>query len=327
MSTFFHRSSVAVAVALLAGAACTVHQSETPALTGPSSFGGTVVTPVEAPTPVFTETPTPVNFNIPVTFDASTSCGGKMSLGVCSNSSVITKYAWDFGDGSTGAGKTTAHTFRSSTQPATTFNVTLTLTNDQSISASVTKALVVGASPAPSASFVASPTAPVVGQTAFFDANASRAAAGHSIVEWDWDFGDGVIASGSSLPLTTHTYSIPATYVIVLKVVDEVGLVGTASVPLTVGNGNPTAVLSLNDVGGGSNRVQADATASTAAGGATITNYLFVWDNNGDASDSGPLGTITHQFVSQPLGSHTVRLTVTDSLGRTATTQQSITTK
>src|SRR5260221_2471162 len=322
MLTFFARASVALAVALLAGAACTVHQTETPALTGSSSFGGTVVAPAQTPTPVFTETPTPVNFNIPVTFDASTSCGGRISFGLCSNSTAITKYAWDFGDGSTGTGKTTTHTFKSSTQPSTTFNVILTVTNDQSISASVTQTLVVGASPAPSASFVASPTAPVVGQTAYFDANASRAAAGHSIVEWDWDFWDGVIASGSSLPLTTHTYSIPATYVIVLKVVDEVGLVGTANVPLPVGNGSPTALLSLSKIAG--NQIQADASASTAVGGAKITNYLFVWDNGADPNDSGPAGTIAHTFAGP--GTHTVRVTVTDNLGRTATTQQTITT-
>jgi PKD repeat protein len=323
MSTFFRRSSVAVSVALLAGAACTVHQTETPALTGPSSFGGTVVAPVQTPTPVFTETPTPVNFNIAVTFDASTSCGGRISFGVCSNSTAITKYEWDFGDGSTGTGKTTTHVFKSSTQPSTTFNVTLTVTNDQSVSASVTRALVVGASPAPSASFVISPTAPVVSQTVYFDANASRAATGHSIVEWDWDFGDGVIATGSSLALTTHAYSIPATYVIVLKVVDEVGLVGTANVQLAVASGSPTPVLSLSKTGG--NSIQADATASTAVTGATITNYLFVWDNGIDPPTSGASGSVAHTFSSGN-GTHTVRLTITDSLGRTATIQQSITT-
>jgi PKD repeat protein len=321
MSTFFRRSSVAVAVALLANAACTVHESETPALTGPS----TILPPAQTPTAVFTATPTPVNFNIPVTFDATTSCGGAVNGGTCSNSSAITKYAWDFGDGSVATGKTAAHTYRASTQPSTTFNVTLTITNDRSLTASSTQAIVVAASPAPAASFVISPTAPVVSQTVFFDANGSRPAAGHSIVEWDWDFGDGVIASGSNLPLTTHTYSIPATYTIALKVVDEVGQIGTASVQLPVGTGSPIAVLSLTDLGG--NKIQADATASTAAGGATITNYLFVWDNGGDANDSGPAGTIAHTFVSLGVGPHTVRLTVTDSLGRTTTTQQAITTK
>jgi PKD repeat protein len=319
MSTFFRRSSIAVAVALLANTACTVHESETPALTGPS----TILPPAPTPTPSFTTTPTPVNFNIPVTFDASRSCGGAAGGGVCANASAITTYAWDFGDGTAGAGKTAAHTYKSSTQPSTTFNVTLTVTNDRALSASITQALVVGASPAPSALFVISPIGSVAGQTVFFDGNGSRPAAGHSIVEWDWDFGDGVIASGSSLALTTHTYSIPATYAIVLKVVDEAGQVGTASSQLAVGNGSPIALLSISKTGG--NSIQADATASTAVGGATITNYLFVWDNGTDPQDSGSLGTVAHTF-STGAGTHTVRLTVTDSAGRTATTQQTVVT-
>ncbi|OLC79218.1 MAG: hypothetical protein AUH72_14760 [Acidobacteria bacterium 13_1_40CM_4_65_8] len=60
---------------------------------------GVILPPAETPTPAFTITPTPVNFNIPATFDGSTSCGGAVVGGRCTSASAITSYVWDFGDG------------------------------------------------------------------------------------------------------------------------------------------------------------------------------------------------------------------------------------
>ena len=45
---------------------------------------------------------------------------------------------------------------------------------------------------------VVSQTTPVIGQTVFFNGDASRAPAGHSIVGWTWDFGDGTGSSAAT---------------------------------------------------------------------------------------------------------------------------------
>ena len=54
-------------------------------------------------------------------------------------------YAWTFGDGSAGSGKTVSHTYTA----LGTFNATLTVTNDRGLAASKTQTIAVGATAAP----------------------------------------------------------------------------------------------------------------------------------------------------------------------------------
>ena len=63
-----------------------------------------------------------------------------------------------------------------------------------------------------------------------------------------------------------------------------------------------------------------NATKSEAFGGATITSYSWSW---GDLTpdDSGPSQTHTFNAVASTT-KYTVTLTVTDSAGRTSSTQQ-----
>ena len=76
--------------------------------------------------------------------------------------------------------------------------------------------------PAPTVSFVFSPAAPVVTQNIFFNASASKAAAGHSIVGYRWDFGDGKIDTTSGISVS-HQYALAGTFNVSLTVTDEVG--------------------------------------------------------------------------------------------------------
>jgi hypothetical protein len=158
---------------------------------------GVILPPASAPTAAFTISPTPVNFNVASIFDASTSTPG-------SGASAITSYAWTFGDGSTGSGKVVSHTFVASTSPGNAYNVTLTVTNDRGLTATTTQAVTVDASPAPTGDWVFSPTNALVGDTIFFNADAVKAAAGHQLVQFNWNFGDGTSASGSQ---TTHVFA------------------------------------------------------------------------------------------------------------------------
>jgi PKD repeat protein len=107
----------------------------------------------------------------------------------------------------------------------------LTVTNDRGVAASTTKNVPVSASPNPSAEFVFSPTTPRVGDRVFFNGDQSTAAVGRRIVRYDWDFGDGTTATGSS---TSHQYAAANVYVVQLKVTDDLGQVGTKSTSVTI---------------------------------------------------------------------------------------------
>ena len=112
---------------------------------------------------------------------------------------AITSYAWTFGDGGTASGKTVTNSYAT----IGTFSVTFTVTNDRGLTATSVQSVTVGASVAPTAQFVTSQTTPVIGQTVFFNGDASRATVGHSIVQWTWDFGDG--AGSSAAVSTSHS--------------------------------------------------------------------------------------------------------------------------
>jgi PKD repeat protein len=202
-----------VLAGLALSAACTVQQDEAPRLTGPSS--GAIPVSAGPPTAAFSFSPSPAIPNSPLNFDASASTPG-------SRASALT-YAWTFGDGSSGGGRTTTHTF---TAP-NTYQVTLTVTNDYGLSASITQAITVQAGQLPTADFDFSPTTPVVGELVQFDASRSRAAPGRTIVSYSWNWGDGEF--GSRGPTEDHDYAKANTYTVRLTVTDDIGQTGTTT--------------------------------------------------------------------------------------------------
>ena len=76
----------------------------------------------------------------------------------------------------------------------------------------------------PVADFVFSPTSPSAGALVQFDASASQASEGTSIISYAWDFGDMTTGSGIT---TTHAFSIPGLYDVKLTVTDSSGKTGT----------------------------------------------------------------------------------------------------
>ncbi len=130
----------------------------------------------------------------------------------------ITAYNWDFGDGSTGTGVITTHTY---TQ-AGTFTATLSVTDDvglESVSpVSVEIEVLPNDPPTAVGSFL--PTSGEAPLVVFFNGSASTDSDG-SIVSYEWDFGDGSSGSGAT---TSHTYTQAGTYTASLTVTDNGGL-------------------------------------------------------------------------------------------------------
>jgi len=134
---------------------------------------------------------------------------------------TITDYIWDFGDSSTGLGKITTHSYNRSGS----FTVTLTVTDDDGATDSISKPITAIEAKPPKPEFTFSPKKPLVGQSVTFDASGSSDPDG-CVVNYEWDFGDG---SGKNYAMiVTHAFTEEGTYTVTLTVTDDDG--ATASV-------------------------------------------------------------------------------------------------
>ncbi len=172
----------------------------------------------------------------------------------------------------------------------------------------------------PTASFTATPSSGTAPLAVSFNASASTDPDG-SIATYSWNFGDGGTTSGTS-NTASHTYATAGTFTVTLTVTDNGGASAstTRSVQVDTTNLPPTASFQFSPTGGAAPLlVLFDGSASTDPDG---SNLSYTWDF-GDGSDTGSGKTPTHMFAAA--GTFTVRLTVTDSPGLSASTTQAIT--
>jgi PKD repeat protein len=267
---------------------------------------GVILPPAGTPTASFTVSPTGPAANTPVVFDASASTPGA--------NAQISSFAWAFGDGGSGTGQTITHVF---TAPGT-FNVTLTITNTAGLAGSITNPVVVSAGVGPTADFAFSPSSPVAQQTVVFDASLAKPGAGHTIASYSWIFGDGATGSGQT---TSHAYTVAGTFNVTLTVTDEAGQKASVSKGVPVAAGAPALVAAFSfsptnpTISKSTSTVFFDATPSSPG---VVT---WTWDF-GDGS-AGFVQKPSHTYTKD--ATYVVRLTVTDSSGRTATTTSTVT--
>ena len=143
-----------------------------------------------------------------------------------------------------------------------------------------------------------------------FDGSLSEDSDG-SVVSYQWNFGDGSSASGSTV---SHTFSSVGSYTVRLTVTDDEGAQASATrqVQATeVSNANPSAAFNRTPQSGDAPvAVSVDAGASTDSDG-SIVNYAWEFGDGGNANGV----TAAHTYTS--VGSFTIRLTVTDDGGAT----------
>ena len=141
---------------------------------------------------------------------------------------TIARYDWEFGEATVGSGVKTSKAYAISG----TYLVTLTVTDTEGQQGRSSQPITVRPVSNPTrAAFTVSPVSPEVGQLATFNASASTPAPGRTIVSYDWDFGDGSLASGIR---PTHTYTRATVYIVTLVVTDSQGQKTTAFQPVTV---------------------------------------------------------------------------------------------
>jgi len=265
---------------------------------------GVILPPNGTPTARFEFSPSGPTMFSTVTFDGSASTD---------SDGIIVDYAWSFGDGSTGSGKIAQHQFSAPGE----FVVTLTVTDDRNQTASTTKRVAVTESDGPTADFVFSPSSPRLNQDIYFNAAASKAAAGRTIVDFAWDFGSGSYQRGITV---AKSYSVAGTYTVTLTVTDDVGQTGTISKTVTVSNDSGLSakiVYSPTSPRAGQEVVFDGADSYSPDG---IVTYEWEW---GDGAHGAYGLTVRHTYAAP--GTYVVRLTITDTKGRKATTTVTLT--
>ena len=227
-------------------------------------------------------------------------------------------YFWDFGDGSTATGRAVNHKF----SVGKTHMVTLGVVDAAGTTNSTVFPVAVNSVPAPVVTITVSPTSPPAGQMATLRA-AATPAPGHSIQSYEWNFGDGEIAT-TSVPTVVKTFSNSGVYVVTVTVTDDLGQTGSNSVSINVGGGIlfPSPAFTVSPATPATGQVVSfNAGGVTTLAGATITQYD--WDFGDGTTATGAVPTASHSYAAE--GTFVVRLTVTDSAGRTGTATLTVT--
>ncbi len=174
----------------------------------------------------------------------------------------IVSYVWMFGDGTTGTGATPRHTYTS----YGTYTATLTVTDSNGLTNTVSQQVVVHA--APLAAFTFAPRRPVEGAVVGFDASSSGdPEPGASIVSYAWSFGDGGVAAGAH---PRHVYRRSGTFRVALTATASFGESATAYQIIRVAPARITRITLRLAPGGATLLVAVNAAGVVSAGKASI---------------------------------------------------------
>ena len=210
-------------------------------------------------------------------------------------------YDWDFGDGF----HSTLPSPGTSYLTAGTYTVTLRVTYPGGVV--VTHTTTITVYPLPIVSFTVPTTTICVGMPLTFTSTTIGGVPGP--ITYAWDFGDGGTGTGAT---PTHTYVTPGTYNIILVATNAQGCQATL-----------TRMAYINVVNGPTASFSATTTAFCGAVGTTTFTafatgtapFTYSWDFGDGGTGTGI--SPTHTYTG--LGSYTVKLTVTDASGCSAT--------
>lgn len=232
----------------------------------------------------------------PVTFGGSSTDPNGLAL----------TYAWNFGDGSTDTGATTAHTYAAKGS----YTVTLTVTSSAGLSSTSTISVQIYAPPS-TPTITPSISSPDTGQSITFTGTATDP--NSLTLTYGWNFGDGGTATGSS---ATHSYAAVGTYTVTLTITNSVGLtsVATRSVRAYARPVKPSITSSPSPVNTGES---VTFTSTVSDPDNRLVSYGWGFGDGG----TGTGASTSHSYATS--GIFTVTLTVTDIAGISASTTYS----
>ncbi len=152
------------------------------------------------------------------------------------------------------------------------------------------------------------------GQIITFDGSGSRASAGHNLVAFAWDFGDGTTANGVTV---THSYGQPGNYVVTLTVTDDQGLTSEATQTVQFQRLPPIPIIGAPNRGSVGDSITFDGSQSIANSGIIVS---YEWDFGDGTQASG----ITADHTYDRPGNYRVVLTTVNSAGLSASADHDI---
>ncbi|GAA2805929.1 right-handed parallel beta-helix repeat-containing protein [Kribbella solani] len=279
--------------------------------TGSVSFADLGAYEYVGPVARATVSPTSGFAPVAVTVDGSTSAG----LGAS-----IATYSIACGNGTTIAQATGTCTYST----AGTYAPTLTVTDTAGLSDTWTSApIVVKPNGVPTARLTATPNQAYVPQTVALDASASSDADGRPLAGYAFDCGNGQTTGVLTTSKSTCTYTTAGTYTTAVTVTDTGGLTSKATAQVKIlADQPPTAVLNVNKSSIRLKQaVQADASKSTDVDKTPIATYTF---SCGSGPAQPPQTSASTSCTYTAIGLYTVRVTVTDTIGQSASATKTV---
>lgn len=315
-SVTMRRSGSLLALALLA-AGCTIDKASQPAVSAPSGFGISVASTASPDTIPRDGQSTSLIRLITRDFQDKAVAGQRFLLSTTTGTLSATDVSSD-----TSGTASVLFTSPSASTNASTATISVTPVSGLGTITSGTQTVVIALSgpSVPIPSFNWTPGMPARFELVTFDAT-STTLDGASCLDkcgYAWDFGDG---STSADRLTTHRFNSSGTFSVKLTVtVPGIAVTSTRSVVVDVAQAiTPVITQSPTDAKAG-DTVFFDGSSSTTPDGVAITSYE--WDfGNGKPGATTRVASTTFDTPH----TYTVRLTITDALGRTATTTKTVT--
>jgi PKD repeat protein len=246
-----------------------------------------------APVAAFVGSPTSGNVPLTVNFTDQSIAG----------SAPITSRAWDFGDGGTSTAQNPSHTYNT---PGSYFVSLSVTTADGANTASKSGYITVNVAPvAPTANFTSDRTSGFVPLAVQFTDGSTNG--GSPITSWSWTFGDGGTSTAQN---PSHTYTVPGTYNVKLKVANAVGPDSTTKssyIQASIVPVGPTAAFTATPTSGDA-PLTVHFTDTSTAGTSPITSWAWDFGDGGSSTLASP----THVYA---VGTYDVKLTVTTADG------------
>lgn len=210
----------------------------------------------------------------------------------------LTKYSWDFGDGSGSNGENPTHRYKK----AGTYNVLLTVTDDDEAARTFSKNIKIK-NEKPNADFLMSDDLVKTYEPIEFIDNSTDPDG--SIRSWRWDFGDGHLSNVRS---PVHNFSNDGIYNVKLTIEDEDGKKSTCNKTISVQNREPDVELSRSPISPYTGEiVKFDSEAKDRDG--KIVSWYWDFGDGNDSLNQNP----THVYSVD--GTYNVSLKVTDDEG------------
>ncbi len=219
--------------------------------------------------------------------------------------------AWDFGDGTAGAGVAPTHIYADDG----TFTATVTVTDDEGASV-VGSTSVTITNVAPTVTSVTNDGPRPEAATVTFAATATDPAGSLDPLSWSWTFGDGTTGSG---PSPTHIYADDGVYTATATVTDGDGGSATGTTTVTITNVAPSVGPVVHDGPQPETAtVSFSVVASDVAGGNDPLTYAWTFGDGATATGS----STSHPYADD--GTWTVTVMVSDGDGGSTASSASV---